>query len=69
MLASPMGMKRTVVFDQRRVLGDGWEIKCVSRSSVDSESMMGLQLLWPAILIDMGGRSPQLLELGRSSAI
>lgn len=66
MLANGMGMKRTVVFDQRRVLGDGWEIECVSRPSVDSTSEIGLLLLlWPAILIDMGDGSPELLELGR----
>ena len=50
-----MGRKRTVVLGQRRVLGDGWEINCVSRSSADSEKDMSLLLwLWPAMLIDMG---------------
>ena len=65
MLASRMGMKRTVVSDQRRVLGDGWEIQCISRSPSDSESVIGLLLaLWPAILIDNWDCNPQQLELG-----
>ena len=53
-----MGRKRTVVLGQRRVLGDGWEIKCVSRSSADKEKDMSLLLwLWPAMLIDMGAHN------------
>ena len=55
MLASRMGMERTVVFDQRRVLGDCWETGCVSRSIAYGEGEMGsLLLLWPAILMVLG---------------
>ena len=56
-------MKRTIVSDQRRVLGYGWEIQCISRSSVIVEGELGLLLaLWPAILIDEGDYNAQSLD-------
>ena len=67
MLASRMGMKRTVVFDQRRVLGDCWETGCVSRLIAYGESegeMDLLLLLWPAILIVLGAHNCSSLLMG-----